>query len=105
MKIVYQFEQSDILEAINDFFKKHNIKSSVSAVENGNGIFTVTLGSVNKEDKEKEEVKKEPEVKAKKEDESTKVEVTPAASIFTTKPAQNIFGQKVTVGDAVKNEA
>ena len=100
MKIVYEFEKADVEEAIKDFFKKHNVNSSVTVVENGNGNFTVTLGSV---DKKEEPKKEEPVVEEKKVEESKKE--APANIFVTNKSAQNIFGQKVTVGDAVKNEA
>lgn len=101
MKIVYEFEKTDIEEAIKDFFKKHNVNSSVVVVENGHGNFTVSLGSVATEESKKEE----PVVEEKKVEEPKKETPAPAANIFTTKPAQNIFGQKLTVGEAVKNEA
>lgn len=96
MKIVYEFEASDITEAINDFCAKHKVNTKFNVTAKASGEFVVNMNSV----------------EAPKDAAATPAVPTPPApqpnpasaqSIFVSKqPQQNVFGKPLTVADAAK---
>lgn len=101
MKIVYEFEASDISEAINDFCVKHKVTTKFTVTAKASGEFVVNMNSV--------EAPKDAAIPAPA---VAPVVPTPPApqpnpssaqSIFVSKqPQQNVFGKPLTVADAAK---
>lgn len=97
MKIVYEFEASDITEAINDFCAKHKVNTKFNVTARASGEFVVNMNSV--------EAPKDatPAVPSVPTPPAPQANPASAQSIFVSKqPQQNVFGKPLTVADAAK---
>lgn len=98
MKIVYEFEASDISEAIDDFCVKHKVTTKFTVEAKASGEFVVNMNSV-------EAPKNAPAAAAPAVPTPPAPQPNPASaqSIFVSKqPQQNVFGKPLTVADAAK---